>query len=99
MRLVSVSGNESATESKDDGRLLFAVNLRITAFRSRIEIQEQITGVRPANLYVAAGEANSTPETVHLFDLAERGIDTEASTNAIKIILTIDFFIFRIMYY
>ena len=48
---------------------------------------------RPANLYVAAGEANSTPETVHLFDLAERGIDTDAKTNATRIILTIDFFI------
>ena len=51
MRLVSVSGNKSATESKDDGRLLFAVNLRITAFRSRIEIHKQITGI-PAGEFI-----------------------------------------------
>ena len=45
MRLVPMATYESATESEDDGWLLLAVNLRITAFRSRIEIQKQITGI------------------------------------------------------
>ena len=51
MRLVPMATYESATESEDDGRLLFAVNLRITAFGSRIEIQEQVTGI-PAGEFI-----------------------------------------------